>query len=45
MWIEVDVQKFKIPIGLATDLHRNRETQNQGTVGKIQLTFSNYRVN
>jgi len=45
MWIEVDVQKFKIPKGVATDLHRNRETQNQGTVGKIQLTFTNYRVN
>ncbi len=45
MWIEVDVQKFKIPKGVATDLHRNRETQNQGTVGKIQLTFTNYKVN
>lgn len=45
MWIEVDVQKFKIPKGVATDLHRNRETQNQGTVGKIQLTFMNYKVN
>ncbi len=45
MWIEVDVQKFKIPKGVATDLHRNRETQNQGTVGKIQLTFTHYKVN
>lgn len=45
MVIEVDVQKFKIPKGVATDLHRNRETKSQGNVGKITLTFSNYKVN
>ncbi len=45
MWIEVDVQKFKIPKGVATDLHRNREVKDQGNIGKIILTFSNYKVN
>lgn len=45
MIIEVDVQKFKIPKGVATDLHRNRENKAQGNVGKITLTFSNYKVN
>ncbi len=45
MVIEVDVQKFKIPKGVATDLHRNRETKTQGNVGKITLNFSNYKVN
>ena len=44
MLIEVDVQKFKIPKGVATDLHRNREVKDQGTIGKITLTFSNYKV-
>jgi hypothetical protein len=45
MWIEVDVQKFKIPKGVATDLHRNREAKDQGGIGKINLTFLNYKVN
>jgi outer membrane lipoprotein-sorting protein len=45
MTIEVDVQKFKIPKGIATDLHRNREVKSQGNTGKITLTFSNYKIN
>lgn len=45
MIIEVDVQKFKIPKGVATDLHRNREEKSHGSTGKITLTFSNYKVN
>jgi ABC-type proline/glycine betaine transport system ATPase subunit len=45
MLIEVDVQKFKIPKGVATDLHRSRETKDQGSIGKINLTFLNYKVN
>jgi hypothetical protein len=45
MLIEVDVQKFKIPKGVATDLHRSREAKDQGGIGKINLTFLNYKVN
>ncbi|MEY3598471.1 MAG: hypothetical protein RL521_893 [Bacteroidota bacterium] len=45
MTVEVDVQKFKIPKGVATDLHRNREEKNQGTTGTIVLDFSNYQIN
>jgi len=44
MLIEVDVQKFKIPKGVATDLHRSREAKDQGSIGKITLSFSNYKV-
>jgi hypothetical protein len=44
MFIEVDVQKFKIPKGVATDLHRSREVKDQGSIGKITLSFSNYKV-
>lgn len=45
MTVEVDVQKFKIPKGVATDLHRNREEKKQGTTGTIVLDFSNYQIN
>lgn len=45
MTVEVDVQKFKIPKGVATDLHRDREEKNQGTTGTIVLDFSNYQIN
>ena len=45
MTVEVDVQKFKIPKGVATDLHRNREEKNQGTTGTFVLDFSNYQIN
>jgi hypothetical protein len=45
MTVEVDIQKFKIPKGVATDLHRQRENQNTGNTGTIVLDFSNYQIN
>ncbi len=42
----LDVKKFKIPKGLATDINRtNIPTKSQPKTGKITLTFTNYQIN
>ena len=42
----LDVKKFKIPKGLATDINRTTTTSNPpAKTGTIKLTFTNYQIN
>ena len=44
----VDVKKFKIPKGVVVDINRSsspEEPKSQGKTGKINIQFSNYRIN
>ena len=44
----VDVKKFKLPKGVATDFNRSRKTeeaQREGKSGTIRIQLSNYKVN
>lgn len=44
----VDVKKFKIPKGIVADINRPKSTDEpkiQGKVGKINIQFSDYKIN
>ena len=45
----VDVKKFKIPKGIATDLNKSKTTENKNQAskrsGKIEVSLRNYKVN
>jgi outer membrane lipoprotein-sorting protein len=46
--ITVDVKKFKIPKGVATDINRNSETDEKkppGKTGKVFIKFTDYMIN
>jgi len=46
MTFSMDVKKFKIPKGLATDINRtSRQVDAPQQKGRIEITFSNYKVN